>query len=94
MSDHPAFTDTERTRTSLSASAALQWPFANPILLVDPDVELRTSSVRCNGLRSLSEATHVDPRDNPHFIQKARSAESSWRAVTLAWSRPRSNRPT
>ncbi len=40
MSDHPAFTDTERTRTSLSASAALQSPFANPILLVDPDVDL------------------------------------------------------
>ena len=40
MSDHPAFTDTERTRTSLSTSAALQSPFTNPILLVDPDVEL------------------------------------------------------
>jgi hypothetical protein len=54
----------------------------------------RTSSVRCNRLRSLSEAIHVDPRDNPRFIQKARSVESLWRAVTLARIRPRSNRPT
>ncbi len=40
MSEHPAFTDTVRTHTPSSASAALQSPFANPILLVDPHVDL------------------------------------------------------
>jgi DNA-binding response OmpR family regulator len=40
VSEHPAFINTERTRTSLSCSAALQTPFANPILLVDPHVDL------------------------------------------------------
>jgi DNA-binding response OmpR family regulator len=40
VSDHHDFTDTARTRTPLSTSAAFQSPFTNPILLVDPDVEL------------------------------------------------------
>jgi len=34
------FTDTERTRAHLNASAAFRSPFTNPILLVDPDVDL------------------------------------------------------
>jgi hypothetical protein len=40
VSEYPAFTDTERTRSSSSTSVVLQSPFANPILLVDPQVDL------------------------------------------------------
>jgi hypothetical protein len=40
VSGHHDFTDSERIRTALSTSAAFQSPFANPILLVDPDADL------------------------------------------------------
>ena len=40
MSGHHDFTDAERPRTPLSTSAAFLSPFTNPILVVDPDVDL------------------------------------------------------
>lgn len=40
MSGHHDFTDTERMRSPLRTSAAFQSLFTNPILVVDPDVDL------------------------------------------------------
>jgi DNA-binding response OmpR family regulator len=46
VSGHRPFTDAERTRTPLTTSAAFQSPFTNPILLVDPGVDLGRGLLR------------------------------------------------
>ena len=40
MSGHRDFTDSELTRAPLRTSAAFQSPFTNPILVVDPQIDL------------------------------------------------------
>jgi hypothetical protein len=56
VSGHHDFTDAERARTPLSTSAACRSPFTNPILLVDPDVNLGRHERRVGALRGFSSA--------------------------------------